>query len=98
MAFQIIWTENARNDLKKIIDYLLAEWSLDVAENFIEKLDQSLEMLTIAPYMGRSSDKIGGVRQILITKHNKLYYQVIDEDIFLLDFFDTRQDDDKSTY
>lgn len=98
MAYQIVWTENALKDLEKIIDYLLREWSAEVAQKFVDTLDQSLEFLLVAPYIGKPSEKIGGVRQILVTKHNKLFYQVIDDDIILLDFFDTRQDPDTSSY
>lgn len=98
MAYRIEWTENAKQDLKKIIEYLLEKWSLEVAEKFIDKLDSILELLTISPYIGTESKKKKGVRQILITRHNRLYYRVVDKIIILLDFFDTRQDPAKSIY
>lgn len=98
MAHRIEWTENAKQDLKKIIEYLLEKWSVEVAEKFIDKLDSILELLTISPYIGMESKKKKGVRQILITRHNRLYYRVVDNKIILLDFFDTRQDPDKSIY
>ena len=91
MAYKIEWTENAKQDLKKIIEYLRDEWSVDIAEKFVDRLDSMLELLTISPYIGPASKKKKGVRQILITRHNRLYYRVIGNKIILLDFFDTRQ-------
>ena len=98
MAYRIIWTENAREDLKNIIDYLKREWSVKAAKNFIEKLDFILDILIVSPHIGMKSHKVKSVQQILITKHNKLYYQIKGQDIILLDFFDTRQHPDKSKY
>lgn len=98
MAYEIVWSKNATQDLKKIIEYLRDEWSVDIAEKFIDKLDSILELLENAPYIGIKSEKRAGVRQILITRHNKLFYRLRGNTILLLDFFDTRQDPDKSIY
>jgi addiction module RelE/StbE family toxin len=98
MAYKIEWTENAKQDLKKVIEYLVEEWSVDVAEKFVDKLDSMLELLADSPFIGTASNKKKGVRQILITRHNRLFYRLIDDKIILLDFFDTRQDPSKSIY
>ncbi len=49
MALKIIWTENAGEDYKKIIEYLLKEWSVDIAAKFIDILESRLEALSIFP-------------------------------------------------
>lgn len=98
MAYKIEWTENAKQDLFKIIEYLVEEWSVEVAENFVDKLDSILELLANSPFIGTASNKKKGVRQILVTRHNRLFYRIIDDKIVLLDFFDTRQDPSKNIF
>lgn len=36
---QVAWSENARLDYHENIDYLLKEWSVESASNFIEEVD-----------------------------------------------------------
>ncbi|MGE5339943.1 MAG: type II toxin-antitoxin system RelE/ParE family toxin [Candidatus Omnitrophota bacterium] len=98
MAYEIEWTENAREDLKRIIEYIRDEWSINVAEKFIDKVDSILEIISDSPYIGMASIKRKGVRQILITRHNRLFYRLMNNKIILLSFFDTRQDPGKSIY
>ena len=98
MAYEIEWTDNAGQDLEKIIKYLNKEWSQESAQKFVDKLNSILELLTNSPYIGMKSNKREEVRQILITRHNKLFYQLIGNKILLLDFFDTRQDPEKNIY
>jgi plasmid stabilization system protein ParE len=64
MAYEIEWTENAKQDLYKIIEYLRDEWSIDSAWKFVEKLDSMLELLTISPYIGTASRKKKGDMQV----------------------------------
>lgn len=98
MDYQIEWTENAIQDLKKIIEYLRNKWSIESAEKFVDILDSWLELLMVSPQIGTESRKVKGVRQILVTKHNRLFYRIIANRIVLLDFFDTRQNPQKSMY
>ncbi|OFY91162.1 MAG: hypothetical protein A3K10_14245 [Bacteroidetes bacterium RIFCSPLOWO2_12_FULL_31_6] len=100
MAYKIIWTENAKHDLKAIIEYLEDEWSLNTAQKFIAKLYLRLDIIKRLPFIGKQSNKYSEVRKILITKHNSLYYQVLPEEkiILLLDFFDNRQHWEKDNF
>jgi plasmid stabilization system protein ParE len=38
MAYEIEWTENAKQDLYKIIEYLRDEWSVDSAWKFVDRM------------------------------------------------------------
>jgi len=44
MALQVIWTENAIEDYKSVIDYLLLEWPLSVSEKFVETIEKRIEV------------------------------------------------------
>ncbi len=98
MAYTIEWTDNAIQDLKQIVEYLRDEWSVESAKKFVDKIDSWLDLLVISPYIGTASNKKSGVREILVTRQNKLFYRIIDNRIILLDFFDTRRDPIKRKY
>ncbi|MBP6324286.1 MAG: type II toxin-antitoxin system RelE/ParE family toxin [Chitinophagales bacterium] len=45
MAYEIVWTENAKEDLELIYDYLVRKWSERVAEKFLVKVLARLELI-----------------------------------------------------
>lgn len=90
MAFEVIWTELALEDVESIINYLTENWSDKIANEFNEILIDHLKMISDAPYAGIASSKEDNVRKILVTKHNALYYRIEVQKIVLLGFFDTR--------
>ena len=98
MANKIVWTKNAVEDFKKILDYLNEDWSVEASENFVIELFSKLDLISNYPFAGMASSIEKDLRKILITKHNALYYKVEKGKIRLLDFFDTRQDSDKDKY
>lgn len=98
MALQIVWTNNALEDYRRVIDYLLKEWTLKVASDFITILEERADTLRSFPYVGIASIKNPLIRSIVITKHNKLYYRIQADKIEILNIFDTRQNPNKNTY
>lgn len=92
MAYQISWTDIALQDYKHVIDYLLSEWSIEVAREFENIVNQKLINLSQHPFTGIKSEKNPLIRSILFTKHNRLYYRVRDNNIELLNIIDTRKD------
>ena len=92
MAYQISWTDIALQDYKRVIDYLLSEWSIEVAREFENIVNQKLINLSRHPFTGIKSEKNPLIRSILFTKHNRLYYRVRDNNIELLSIIDTRKD------
>ena len=98
MAYQIIWTENAREDLKSIVEYLKAEWSVTIAENFLNECNSKIDLISHFPEIGIKSNESEAIHRILITKHNALYYLLEKNKITLLDFFDTRQNPEKNMF
>ncbi len=98
MAYEVRWTENAKEDFERILTFLEKEWSLKIAENFVSKFFSKLDVISEYPFVGSESVKVKKVRKILVTKHNVLYYMIQRNEIILLDFFDTRQDIDKDKF
>jgi len=98
MALQVKWTENALEDYRKVVYYLLEAWSIEIASKFIDLLEERLERLSIFPEIGIQSSKNREIRAIVITKHNKLYYRNTKDYIEVLSIFDTRQNPQKNKY
>jgi len=74
MALKIEWTAHALEDYKRIVDYLLKEWSIKVTADFINNLEKRVDNLSSFSNIGLASKKDPTIRSIIITKHNKLYY------------------------
>jgi plasmid stabilization system protein ParE len=55
MALPVRWTENALEDYRNVINYLLEEWSIDIASRFIDILEARLERLSLFPEIGIQS-------------------------------------------
>jgi plasmid stabilization system protein ParE len=98
MALKIEWTANALEDYRQVVDYLLKEWPLKVAADFVNNLENRIHNLSSFPNIGIASLKDPSIRSIVITKHNKLYYRTSPDKIQILDIFDTRQSPGKNKY
>jgi plasmid stabilization system protein ParE len=95
--FEIIWLPQAENDFDNILDYLQKNWGDIVVDEFIYKLERILSLVSQKPTMFRRSSKMN-IHQVLITKHNLLFYRIIENKIELLTFFDTRQNPVKKPF
>ena len=79
--------------------YLETQWNLSVAQDFHSIFVQVISTLAEQPGIGSPAHKKKNVRKILITKHNRLYYRVNENNtITLLTLFDTRQNPKKNRY
>ena len=58
MAYEIRWSENAREDLEEIFDYLVSEWSVNVAEDFLIKCLSKIDLISNFPFLGPESEKV----------------------------------------
>jgi plasmid stabilization system protein ParE len=98
MALQIEWTPNALQDYEQFVNYLLKEWPINNATEFISLVEERVYNLSLFPNIGIASIKKPSIRSILITKHNRLFYHVHLTKIIILDIFDTRQDPQKNKH
>ena len=92
---EIEWSERARLDLQNIAEYLTRNWSLDVLFRFESKLDESIQRVIQNPKSFQLAKSQIGLRKIVITKHNTIYYKVNDFKIEIVRLFDTRQNPKK---
>lgn len=99
MAYKIVASKTFRKKLISLNTYLETEWNLSVAKEFHATFVKLVLTLAEQPAIGSLSRKKKNVRKILITKHNRLYYRVNDNNsVTLLTLFDTRQNPKKNRY
>lgn len=98
MAYEVIVKKRFTNKVLKVLTYLEKEWSHKVATEFLLKIDRRFNLLKQQPFVGIPSQKIPGVRGILITRHNKMYYKVQGNKVIILNLYDTRTNPKKNPY
>lgn len=97
MAYQIIWTSEADNDLYAIIDYLKLNWSDLSAEKFVNRIMKKIERIAEMPYVPRYTSQLN-VQMIKLDRKNILFYKIENNQIVLLIIYPYKKDIKKSKY
>ncbi len=61
MNRKIVLSKRASRKLDKLLEYLETEWSIRIKNNFIKKLDRSLQIIKENPESFPKSDRITGL-------------------------------------
>lgn len=93
MAYKISFSPQADQDLDTIFLYYLQEASLQIAEKVVQNLITRLQILSQQPNIGVPQAALN-CRKFNIDKWG-CYYEIIDQQIYILRIFDTRQSPDK---
>jgi urocanate hydratase len=94
MAYKIIQSQLFLTKVTHLLEYLEKTWGKKVSEEFKQKLDTQILSLLKQPDKGKNC-KLPNVKRLLITPHNKLFYRVKGKTIYIITFFDMRQDPKK---
>ena len=97
MSRKVVISKTAERKLENLFEYLIEKWSVKVKEDFIEKLDSSIEIIKNQPGIFPESKKGKGLRKCVITKQSTLYYRYNSKRINIVTLFDTRQNPNKLT-
>lgn len=73
------------------IDYLEAEWTFQDVINFIEKVERTIDLLSMKNVEFISTN-YRNVNQVVITKQITLYYRIESDKLELLRFWNNYQD------
>jgi len=95
MAYEIEFSKRSVSDLKQTIEYLLDNWSVKTADDFIEKFYSKINNISRHPFSYSKSVFGKNIRRCVITKHVTLYYKIKSYKVFVLFMFDNRQSPDK---
>jgi hypothetical protein len=87
-----IWTQTAINEYDQNIDYLLKNWSSQVAIDFIDKVESVLHDIKTGLVEYPLTNR-GNVRKCVICKQITLFYQINNTDcVELLSFWSNYKD------
>ena len=91
VSYNIISTKLAENTYHQNIDYLENIWSEKEIINFIKKVDEVITILKASPKTFKKYRSNSKIHQIEIMKQITLFYQINNDDVELLLFFNNYQ-------
>ena len=93
MALKIVWTPQALKGLKKVLEYLAAEWSKKEILNLEIKLYAVLNQIRKQPQLFPQTGSFKNTHKALIDKNNYIIYRNNDSKrvIEIINFRGTRQ-------
>lgn len=94
-TYKLIWSDEALNNLKGIIDYLENRWTKREINKFAQLLDKQLKLIENNPYLFAESDKLKGLRKSVLSRQTTIYYRIINFEIRIITLFDNRQNPNK---
>ena len=90
-TYKLIWSDEALNNLKGIIDYLENRWTNREIKKFAQLLDKQFKLIKNNPFLFAESDKSNGLRKSVLSRQTTIYYRIIDYEIRIITLFDNRQ-------
>ncbi len=90
MEYEVLISERAKTRLEKIFEYLEQNWSEKIKKDFKEKLLKNVDFLRQNPLIYPESQVKKGLRMCLITKHNAMYYRILNNTVEIITIHDTR--------
>jgi len=91
---KIIWSEEAINNLRDIIDYLENNWTEREVKKFVYKLEKLIDTIKNQPFAFPASKKMG-IRRVVLTRQATIYYEIFNDTIKIVTIFDSRQNPEK---
>lgn len=92
---QVIWTNRARITYLTVLDYLDEYWTYKELIKFISKTELIIKTIEKNPRIYPESEIFKGIRKAHIDKNNSMFYEIEESKIYLLTFFDNRQNPNK---
>ena len=91
MRLPLFWTEEAKETFEVVTNFVHQIWGDKQVDIFIKKAFKTLENISSQPYIFKSSSVIKNVRKGLISKQTSVFYQIENDKIVILFFWDNRQ-------
>jgi hypothetical protein len=91
MEKKIVVSKRFRKNTLNVYDHLLNQYSSKIAFEFLDKLQQRVELIIQYPEIGKPSQKKADIRSVMLQPHNRIYYRIKNNSIELLCLFDMRR-------
>ena len=90
---KVLLTRRAERNFNSIKEYITKEWGQKTAEAFVNKADETFQLLESFPNMGPVESK--DIRGFQLSRQTRILYRVKEQKIIVLSLFDVRQDPKK---
>lgn len=90
-GYEIVWSDEANNNLSRIIDYLETNWTDKELRKFFRKLEKTLQLISQYPQIFPVTHQHKNIHKCVLTKQTSIYYRFQNDKIFLITLFDNRQ-------
>jgi len=91
MALEVFWSKRADKRFDSIITYLETNWGEHTVSLFVKKVYEFLEFVSEFPEIGSIEKEDLNIRGFAIIKQITIFYQLRDQRIIILNFYDNRQ-------
>ena len=91
MALNIFQSKHADKSFDSIITWLQSNWGEHSVSLFVKKVYEFLEIISEFPEIGSLENTDLNIRGFVIVKQITIFYQVRNEMIIILNFYDNRQ-------
>ena len=91
MNLAIRWTHEAERTFGQIIEYLEEKWSEKQVQKFIKRVNRVLKQISEFPFIFKASIANNNVRKGFVARQCSLFYEIGQDEIVLLFFWDNRR-------
>jgi plasmid stabilization system protein ParE len=94
---KVFFSELAALKLLQLTEYLLENWSLKTRDDFVKKLTEKIQQISVQPNSCPRSSEFENLYKCVVTKQTTFYYRILADpkEIEIITLFDTRQRPDK---
>ena len=91
----VVWSNEAYRSFNGIVDYLLELWTVEIAANFVDIVEHTIEQIIEHPEIFKVSEYDEQSREAFITKHTTMFYRVLADQIEIEYFWGNFENPDK---
>lgn len=88
---ELSWSTQAQKDYWENIDYILDEFPIEVAQKFVQKVEEIIELLKLQRVTYKATSR-KNIYQIPVVKQVTLFYYADNEKVILLRFWNNKRD------
>lgn len=92
---KVIWTETAENSYYKILEYLNKNWNSKVVNDFIDRVENTMEIISNNPNCFEEYSINKKYRKGFIHENVSFYYRIYENEIVVHLFWNNHQNPQK---
>jgi plasmid stabilization system protein ParE len=95
MIHQVLWTDEAIENLESIIHYISTQWTEREVISFKRKLAEQINIISRFPAIFPASTFAPRLRKAVLTKQTTIFYEVKEQAVYIVYLFDSRKNPQK---